>query len=315
MRDTEARIQEHTETYSVKGEEITVQARVAVCAECGTEMLDVALDDQTLNDAYAIYRSRHGLLQPQEIRAIRSMYGLGQKAFSRLLGWGEVTLARYETGSIQSAAHDGMLRMVQQPANVVGLLQRHGDRLTPEQRRTVEARLAELSVDHEALLVQEEATAYAVGTDVRKLGEMMVYFAGLPYTWRTKLNKLLFYADFLHRKRHGRPISGSRYVHMQFGPVPADFYTLQAALVDQASIMEECQEAGDRNGTLFRALRPADLGLFDKHEIETLNDIARIFADWSASRLTEFSHREPAWSETSDRDTILYEYADRLQID
>lgn len=315
MRDTKARIETRTETYSVKGEDITVQARVAVCEGCGTDMLDVALDDQTLNDAYAIYRSRHGLLQPQEIRGIRSMYGLGQKAFSRLLGWGEVTLARYETGSIQSASHDQMLRLAQQPENVQLLLERNGDRLTQEQRRTVEKRLGALSSDHESFLVREDSAAYEAGVDVKKLGEMMIYFASLPQAWRTKLNKLLFYADFVHYKRHGRAISNSRYVHMQFGPVPADFYTLQASLVDQAGLTEECQEAGECTGTVFRALRPADVGLFDESELQALNDVAKMFADWTASEVTEFSHRELAWSETSDRETIPYEYAAKLQID
>ncbi|MBS3955990.1 MAG: DUF4065 domain-containing protein [Clostridiales bacterium] len=315
MRETESRIEKRTETYPVKGEEITVEAQVAVCEVCGTDMLDVALDDQTLTDAYAIYRSRHGLLQPQEIRAIRSMYGLGQKAFSRLLGWGEVTLARYETGSIQSAAHDQMLRLAQQPANMRQLLERSGERVTQEQRRTVEECLISLSDEHEALLVQEDSAAYAAGKDVKKLGEMMVYFAGQAQTWRTKLNKLLFYADFLHHRRHGRAISGSRYVHMQFGPVPADFYTLQASLVDQAALSEECLDAGDCTGTVFRALRPADTGVFDAQELQTLKDVASKFAHWTASDITAFSHREPAWSETSDRETIPYEYASRLQLD
>ncbi len=315
MRDTEARIEARTETYSVKGEDITVQARVAVCEGCGTDMLDVALDDQTLNDAYAVYRSRHGLLQPQEIRAIRSMYGLGQKAFSRLLGWGEVTLARYETGSIQSTAHDQMLRMAQQPDNVRLLLKRNGDRLTAEQRCVVEERLAALSNEHESFLVREDSAAYGAGVDVKKLGEMMIYFASFPLAWRTKLNKLLFYADFVHYKRHGRAISNGRYVHMQFGPVPADFYTLQASLVDQAVLTEECQEASECTGTVFMALRPADLGLFDASELQALSDVAAMFGTWSASEITEFSHREPAWSETSDRETIPYEYAHKLQID
>jgi uncharacterized phage-associated protein len=133
--------------------------------------------------------------------------------------------------------------------------------------------------------------------------------------WRTKLNKMLFYADFLHAKRYGRSISGARYVHMQYGPVPADFYALQARLVDGADIDEVPAQEGDCSGTVFIARRPADRELFSAEELQTLKDVAAHFEGWTASRLVEFSHREPAWAETHDRETIPLAYAERLQID
>ncbi len=303
-----------TETYQVKGDPVTVEASVAACRTCGLELGVEELDEATLQQAYSVYRSRHGLLQPEEIRGIRSMYGLGQKAFSRLLGWGEVTLARYEGGSIQSTAHDQMLRLVQNPANVAQILARGDGGLSQEQRTALEARLSEFSVEHEGLLVREEAAVFSAGPSVLKLREMMVYFASRQLMWRTKLNKSLFYADFLHYRRFGAAISGCRYVHMQFGPVPSDFYTLQSALVEDTSISEQPAILGECEGTVFVASRSADLAVFSEAERKTLVDIAEYFDGWTARQVSEFSHREPAWLETKDRETIPYEYAASLQL-
>lgn len=302
------------ETYEVRGEEITVDARVAVCRRCGKDIGLATFDDTAFRAAYALYRARHNLLQPEQIKAIRSKYGLGQKAFARLLGWGDVTLARYETGSLQSGSHDTQLRLAEDPANIRVLLERNGDQLTREQHDVLEQRLGELSSEHETLLVREESSVYELSAPVRKLQEMMVYFAGQTGTWRTKLNKLLFYSDFLHFRRFGASISGARYVRMQYGPVPADFYGVQARLVDDGSIDERPAHAGDCEGTVFAALRQADMALFAESEVAVMADVAAHFTGWSASRISEFSHREPAWLEAEDRATIPYEKANRLQL-
>lgn len=310
----EPSIIEREATLPVRGEDVIVTARVAVCPACGEDIGTDSLDDATLEAAYSVYRARHGLLQPDRIRAIRSKYGLGQKAFARLLGWGDVTLARYETGSLQSKSHDSALRLAENPDHVRNLLALHGDRLSPEQRETLTARLDELSLEHEGTLAREEAGAYGSANGLRKFTEMMVFFAEYPRMWRAKLNKMLFYADFLHAKRHGRSISGTRYVHMQLGPVPVDFYDLEAKLVNDADIDEVPTQEGDCAGTVFVARRPADRSVFTEDELRTLNDVAAYFEAWSASRLVEFSHREPAWAETGDRETIPLTYAERLQI-
>jgi putative zinc finger/helix-turn-helix YgiT family protein len=311
---TEFDVAERPDTFSIRGEDVTVDARVAVCRTCGGEIGCGEFDDATFKAAYAVYRSRHGLLQPEAIKAIRSKYGLGQKAFARLLGWGDVTLARYEVGSLQSGSHDAALKLAEDPLNIRRLLQQNGDRLSEDQRAALLSRLDQLPAEQGNVLVREDAATYGTRSGLRKLGEMMVHFAERPAMWRTRLNKLLFYADFLHFKRFGVSISDARYVNMQYGPVPADFYALQAALVDDTSLDERLGGVGDCSATVFVANRPADCSLFSADELRTLDDVVRKFDGWSASQIAEFSHREPAWTETGDRDTIGYEFAERLQL-
>ena len=304
------------ETYLVKGEPVTVTATLAVCPVSGDELPNEVLDDDTLCRAFAVYRARHGLLQPDEIKSIRLKYGLGQKAFSRLLGWGEVTLHRYESGSLQTAAQNILLELARDPGFVSSLLKRNTSALSQKQRETLRVTLQELVSDCSESIVREEGSRYAQNaTCVVKLREMMVYFAGRPKTFRTKLNKLLFYSDFLHKKRHGTPISAVRYVHLQFGPVPDGFYRRQDELVSDASLCEIEIDAGEWGGTRFEAGRPADLSVFSLSELECLEFVADRFQDWSAKRLTELSHGEAAWRDTRDGETISYEFASVLSLD
>jgi putative zinc finger/helix-turn-helix YgiT family protein len=304
------------ETLAVKSESVTVHARVAVCPACSTELSNETLDDETLAAAFAVYRVRHGLLQPDEIREIRLKYSLGQKAFSKLLGWGEITLHRYESGSLQNSSQNTVLELARDPLFIAKMIERNGGLLSQDQRNLLRARLAELVAECPEQVAREEAAPYGVAENcIRKLREMIVLFAEGDRTFRTKLNKLLFYADFLHCKRHGSPISGIRYVHLQYGPVPVGFLQVQAGLVDDSSMSELQICASDWNGTRFHATRPADLSVFSDTEIECLEFVAKRFHHWSAKRLSELSHSEAAWADTRDRETIPYSFADRLSLD
>lgn len=60
-----------SETYPVKGEDITIEAHVRFCDCCGADVWDEKLDPQNLLDAFAEYRKRHGLLPSEDIRTIQ----------------------------------------------------------------------------------------------------------------------------------------------------------------------------------------------------------------------------------------------------
>jgi len=64
-----------------------------------------------------------------------------------------------------------------------------------------------------------------------KLSAMAVYIAQRgEQIYKNKLNKLLFYSDFINFYLYGRSISGSKYVHVPFGPVPQKYGEVLAQL-------------------------------------------------------------------------------------
>ncbi|MDZ7841653.1 MAG: type II toxin-antitoxin system MqsA family antitoxin [Gammaproteobacteria bacterium] len=105
----------------VRGEPVEVAAEFFKCTECGAEFENTRGRD-SLALAYREYRRRHDMLQPEQIRNWRKRYGLTQKELSRLLGWGDVTLSRYETGALQVAAHEKILRLAMEPHNLITLI-------------------------------------------------------------------------------------------------------------------------------------------------------------------------------------------------
>ncbi len=133
-------IVEREETYPVKGEPTTIKARNCVCAQCGKEVWLKEIDDENLRNAYAIYRSKHDLLEPKEILQIREKYGLSQVAFARVLGFGDKTIARYENGSIQDEAHNNLIMLMREAGNFVLLFNKNKHKLTKEEICRVESR-------------------------------------------------------------------------------------------------------------------------------------------------------------------------------
>lgn len=101
------------ETYFVKKEPITILTTVCPCPVCGEKIMTMKYDDENLRQAYRIYRQRHNLLQPEEIKAIREQSGLSQKAFAEKLGVRENVISRCERGALQTEALNGLLVALQ----------------------------------------------------------------------------------------------------------------------------------------------------------------------------------------------------------
>ena len=98
------------EKFNIKGEEIQIEGPALFCDECKKRIADIELDDALMQKAYNKYREKHNLLQPDEIKVIRSRYGLSAKEFARLLGIGDHAIYNYEAGALQSPQHDLIMR-------------------------------------------------------------------------------------------------------------------------------------------------------------------------------------------------------------
>jgi len=320
------RIEERYETLPVRGEDTEVLAKVAVCPECGIEMSVEELDDATLVAAFNLYRQRHGLMTPDEMRSLRGRYGLGVRPFALLLGWGEITLHRYESGSLQDAAHEATLRLAEDPANIRVLMSANGHKLTARQRARLEAHLSAIEAGAAAaeaddlkdvFIAREEQDTYSgwVPMQVSKLREMILYFASMPGMYETKLNKLLFYADFSHAKHHGVSISGAPYLAFPYGPVLQHFPRIEGDLLESGELLiEEVFFPDGASGTIFSSKRAADLTLFSAEEQETLASIAEQLGHKTSRQLRDLSHSESAWHDTPERSMIDYAKAPTLSI-
>jgi len=134
---------------------------------------------------------------------------------------------------------------------------------------------------------------------------------------QTKLNKLLFYADFLACKVSSTSLTGAAYRRLQYGPVPADYDHLLDCLEREEFIsIEEKEYSNEITGLVIFAGPKADQAdfLFTETEQNVLNRVARKFHDTTAAAISRQSHEESAWRNTEDKQLISYSLAANLSL-
>ena len=321
-KETELEVVQNIEDIKVRGEVIKVEVKYYKCKNCGEEFEDPRSGEDPLDKAYRVYRQRHGMMQPEEILESRKKFGLTQNEMNRLLGWGGATLSRYENGALQDETHEKALRLAMEPRNLLKLIEATPDVLPKEKmdRLVNELRAAEEESCSLERVYEERFGRYEASElsgyrklDLAKLFNAILYFCKSGVL-KTKLNKLLFYADFKHFKDYAVSITGARYAHVPFGPAPDKYALYFATLLENDAIKVEEDVIGDFIGEKFISTKEPDLSLFSDGELKILATIKEYFHDFSAKKITDFSHDEKAYKETAPGDVISYEYASDLKI-
>lgn len=320
-KETELELVYAKEVVEVRGEPIEVDAEFFKCTECGAEFENTRGPD-SLALAYREYRHRHDMLQPEQIRDWRKQYGLTQKELAQLLGWGGVTLSRYENGALHVEAHEKILRLVMEPHNLMKLIDDTPEALSDDKRERLleELRVADDEVCSFERLFEERFGHYAQDEfsgfrklDIRKLFNVILFFCDGGQL-KTKLNKLLFYADFKHFKENTISITGARYFHLQYGPVPDD-YDYYFAELERARLLDMVEETyGEYTGFKCVTRNQPDLSIFEQSELDSLIKVKEYFKDFGSARIMEFSHKEIGYVSTNEGESISYLYAQNLKM-
>ncbi len=321
--ETDQNYYDETEEINIRGELIPVKMRYFRCDECGDEyeVPDPAYDP--LEVAYREYRTRKGMVQPEELKAFRKKYGFTQKELSDVLSMGIATLNRYENGALQSEAHDRAIKLHMQPENLRRVLEEKPHLLSQETRDRVMLLINSKREGCNGLLSEaiEQFGSYLPDLfcgnnqfDVNKLFKMMKFFSYQKQVFKTKLNKLLFYADFKHFEEYGVSISGARYAHGTYGPVPDKYDTWLAAASQWNGEINTGEIVFPEYVGEYYTSFQLDLTSLSPSEISILHEVEKFFKDFSAKQISEYSHKEKGYKETREGDIISYEYARDLQL-
>ena len=310
------------EDIEIRGERISVPAEFFKCLSCGEEFDDPKSKQDPLIEAYREYRRRYDLMQPEDIRALRQRYGLTQKELAKLLGFGEITISRYENGALQDNSHNELLRMIENPSNLLAIIEKNGGFLSEGKKQKL-IELLDVSIEQTTHSYIYNFLEY-IGKykpnmnsgfqrlNINKLYQAILFFCEKG-TLKTKLNKLLFYADFTNFHCYTVSITGARYLHYPYGPVPEKYQFYLAALQEEETIKIEETPIFDYIGEMIYSLKEPDLTIFSELEKNTLGKVMEYFKDFSARDIRDFAHKEKGYLETQDRELISYTYADYLQ--
>lgn len=128
----------------------------------------------------------------------------------------------------------------------------------------------------------------------------------------TKLNKLLYYLDFISYRDRRISITGDRYIHEQYGPIPENADNLLVELkkdgfIDVNQVPFESEESGFKNE--FNLLKDPTLSVFDSYEKDLLKNICKEFTPWSTDKIIDQTHLEAPWFYSKPLEPVDYEYA------
>jgi uncharacterized phage-associated protein len=149
--------------------------------------------------------------------------------------------------------------------------------------------------------------------DEDKFTEMLLYVASRLRDdhagGATKLNKALYFADFAHVRRHGRPITGAVYQKLERGPAPRRLVPVRQRLVESgdAQIVREDFLGYEQHRLI--PLREPDLSLFSAAELGTIDSVLDDLDGMTGAQVSELSHEEPPWRYTEPGESIRHETA------
>lgn len=297
-----------------------------LCEDSGEKFEDERLTQLNLNQVYNQFRKKHNLPFPEEIIELREQYGLSASKMSEVLGFGINVYRSYENGEIPNSSNARLIQLAGDPKEFKRLIQL-SDVLTERESERVMAKIDELLLKDEFInfdlqnylmgeRTADERTGYRI-PNLRKFTEMVVFFIHETEPWKTKLNKLLFYADFCHFRKTGLSISGSRYRAIDMGPVPNNFSSIFEHLAERDAV-DICYTAFP-NGSIGEQFKPHSKrgfkdDVFTEDELRTLKEVVAKFGKTKTNEIVEISHEEEAWKNNFKEGKKLISYIDAFKL-
>lgn len=314
------------ETLTVRETPIKIVSALTECAVCSEAFATEAQEEENVRKAYDEYRRQKALLSPSEVRDVRVAYGLTQGGLSQWLGWGEITIHRYEAGSLQDAAHNETLMLLKDPRNAKKLLEKHRDNLDSTTAIGLEKTIASLLDTGVAALIENDlASSLAMVEpsefngyrrfDVDRFENLVLHIVeNAGPTFKTAMNKFLWYIDFGYFREQTRSITGSQYLRFQHGPIPKSYDFLFAGMVEKGALEIEEVTLKDYTGERYIAKVKANTDLFQGNELKAIDGFIAALKGRSSKQLSDMAHKENAYIVTKDRQPISYRHANALHL-
>lgn len=123
----------------------------------------------------------------------------------------------------------------------------------------------------------------------------------------TKLNKILFFADFIAYAKRGRSITNEKYFKLPFGPAPQKLVFVRRKMIDDGILVIQHRET--LSGTQERPIpmRAPDLSIFESWEIDLVNSVINELRNRDADEVSDLSHYYMGWRLAKEQEEIPYE--------
>lgn len=282
-------------------EKFSYTANLYKCVDTEELFTNESMDEVNIGQVYNQYRVRYGIPFADEIRDIRSIYGLAATKMSEILGFGENQYRLYENGEMPSEANGKILKSILNYDIFCNIVKNAENQFYAKEFAKICAklegakdRIAEMNKKREVFVCQRsEANGYAPQSYSRLKNIMLYLIERCNDVYNTKMNKLLFYVDFLSYKRRGIAMSGLAYKAIQYGPIPERYNFIYASIDDIYSDIVEFPSG--YSGEVLKAAVSPDMSVFSDDDIKILDQVVVAFKRSKANEISEISHKEDAW--------------------
>lgn len=313
-------------TLNFRKEEFIVVAHFYQCNSCQEEFTNTETDELTYTQVYNQYREKHNIPFPEELTNLRERYGVSAARMSSILGFGTNTYSNYENGEMPTPANANLIRTASAPKIFLTLLDNSDTAFKNTSAfRKIKKNVVELSEkqdSHESYLPFDEKPAAVTGYrlfNLVRLKNILIYLlnsCNSEHNDRIKINKLLFYIDFLHYRNFGKSVSGIKYRAIPYGPAPAYYDRIIDFIYQDLSFSISGKRSANHVVEVFSTNEVYNPSIFTLQEQCTLDEVVNKFKDVSSWDIMQLSHKERSWIELSPkREVINYqEYAFDLSI-
>ena len=152
------------------------------------------------------------------------------------------------------------------------------------------------------------------GESDQRLGELMLFIAKRceddPCFGATKLNKIIFFADFFAFRRTGKSITGCDFMRLPQGPAPRRLLPVRNRLMeDGRAILRDVALWSGHTQQRLTPLSEPDISQFSARDIAIVTSVIEHLWKKNAEEVSGLSHELPAWQLADDGETIPLESA------
>lgn len=149
--------------------------------------------------------------------------------------------------------------------------------------------------------------------DIAKFKNVLLYVleqcAGKPNVGETVLYKLLYFSDFNYYEIYEEHLTGAKYRKLPFGPVPKRLDNLIDQMIADQEIQRVKTTFHNYPQTRYLPLKRANLTQLKASETEIIDQVIDQMGDWSATAISEYSHKDMPWLASAEGEEIDYELA------
>ena len=320
---------EQRELKEFRGIEVNTFENVAICNECNQDLYVNKIEDENNERIYKIYREKANIIKAEDIVKLREKYDISQRELTAILGFGKMTINRYERGGLPTKSQSDYIKLLIE--NEDKFIERVNEAYenNKKKKKTYKKIVSEGQEENiSKKRVQENIRRYLKevlnrkpdiyngykSLDLEKVENIISYIASkVKNLTITSLNKYLWYIDMLSFNKRAVAITGLTYQNQKFGP------TIVYKKYDELSLLDDKYQREDietENGNTTKIISNENFNLdkINDSEKEIIDTIIKLLKNKKVTDISEMSHREDGWKKTKRLEKISFEYAMNLNI-